>query len=469
MLRFAHSQGSHDLAGCNTCLNMEARPAVPRRWRRAAALLVVVVWATGVWLYEVTGPRELVIVLLVCYLIIWAVAALVTRVSPRELGARFLLSTLGLLLVWTFFEAAAVVGLVDYRPLLGAPISEWWYATHYNVLDRELVYIHQPYLRLAGTQPGDIAATLCLRTPHYRYDVRYDGHGFRNPRDLTAADIAVIGDSFVEAPTVADDEVVTSVLAGLLGATVANLGMSAYGPQQELVILRRYALPLLPRLIVWAFYEGNDLKDVGRYEEHIAAPTTTSSMRFRFEASFARNVAHSLYRLLKGCQAPPGAAPRSGMFRDDHGRDVRMYFGAKNDPLSSADLQHLSVTHSVLREAHDLSHRHGSRLLVAFVPTSFRVYKDLVRCPTDSDCDHASVNDLPLRLQSIVGEIASDLGYVDLTPPFVEEARRGRLLYRPDDTHWTIDGHRVAAEVIAKALTRNANAREADVRGPAAR
>src|SRR5215475_12746049 len=103
---------------------MEPTPAAPRRWRRAAATLLVVVWATGMWLYEVTGPRELVLALLVCYLIIWAVAALLTRVPPRELSARFLLSTLGLLLVWTFFEAAAVVGLVEYRPVLGAPISE---------------------------------------------------------------------------------------------------------------------------------------------------------------------------------------------------------------------------------------------------------------------------------------------------------------------------------------------------------
>jgi uncharacterized membrane protein YqaE (UPF0057 family) len=41
---------------------MEARPGPPRRWSRAVTILIPVVW---VWLYEVTGPREVVIVLLV--------------------------------------------------------------------------------------------------------------------------------------------------------------------------------------------------------------------------------------------------------------------------------------------------------------------------------------------------------------------------------------------------------------------
>jgi hypothetical protein len=442
---------------------MGAKTGAAHFWSRAVAVLVVGVWAAAVWQYGVRGPRQLAVVLLISYLVLWGVGALLTRVPLAELGARFLLSTLGLLLVWIPLEVAAVAGFVDYRPLLGAPISEWWYVAHYNRRDNELLYIHRPYLQLAGTQPGDVAAALCLRTRHYRYDVHYDGHGFRNPRDLTAADIVVIGDSFIEAPTIAEDKVVTSVLARLLGATVANLGMSAYGPQQELAVLRRYALPLHPRLIVWAFYEGNDLKDVGRYEKYTAG-APPSGMRLRLDASFTRNVFHASYRLLKGCQPQPDVTPPTGILRDAEGRSQRMYFAVKNDTLSPADLRHLSTVRSILRAAHGLSSDHGSRLLVAFVPTSFRVYKDLVICLPDSDCAHWSVNDLPQRLQSMVSDIAPDLGYVDLTPAFVEEARRGRVLYRLDDSHWTEDGHRVAAEAIAKAMPRDVNVGTAEWR-----
>jgi hypothetical protein len=46
-----------------------------------------------------------------------------------------------------------------------------------------------------------------------------------------------------------------------------------------------------------------------------------------------------------------------------------------------------------------LSHRHRSRLVVAFAPTSFCVYRDLVTCPPDFDGAHASVNDWPIRIR----------------------------------------------------------------------
>ena len=71
-----------------------------------------------------------------------------------------------------------------------------------------------------------------------------------------------------------------------------------------------------------------------------------------------------------------------------------------------------------------LSHRHRRRLVVAFAPPTFWVYKDLVTCRPDFDGAHALVNDWPMRIQNIVGDIASDLGYVDLTPAFVKEIRR---------------------------------------------
>jgi hypothetical protein len=58
-----------------------------------------------------------------------------------------------------------------------------------------------------------------------------------------------------------------ATVARLLDCTVANLGQSAYGPQQELAVLKRFGASLGPRLCIWTFYEGNDLDDVERYEQ----------------------------------------------------------------------------------------------------------------------------------------------------------------------------------------------------------
>jgi hypothetical protein len=47
--------------------------------------------------------------------------------------------------------------------------------------------------------------------------------------------------------------------------SVANLGQSGYGPQQELAVLKRYGCPPYDRNTSWVFYEGNDLLDVQEY------------------------------------------------------------------------------------------------------------------------------------------------------------------------------------------------------------
>ena len=48
------------------------------------------------------------------------------------------------------------------------------------------------------------------------------------------------------------------------------LGHSGYGPQQELVVLKRYGLRLHPRTVIWTLFEGNDFSDAERYEEKVA-------------------------------------------------------------------------------------------------------------------------------------------------------------------------------------------------------
>src|SRR6202007_1843538 len=116
-----------------------------------------------------------------------------------------------------------------------------------------------------------------------------------NELDLKHADIIVIGDSIVEGLTVSNSQLMTSVLAHLRRQVVANLGQSAYGPQQELVVLKRYGLPLQPRTVVWMFFEGNDLSDViGYWDAMRHPPGFWSSFVGR---SFTRNVVKAIKHL----------------------------------------------------------------------------------------------------------------------------------------------------------------------------
>jgi hypothetical protein len=90
-------------------------------------------------------------------------------------------------------------------------------------------------------------------------------------------------------------------------------------------------------------------------------------------------------------------------------------------------------------------------LIVAFIPTKWRVYRDLCTFEPGAICTRWAVNDLPRVLDEVIREIG-DVEFLDLTRPFVDEAKRGALLYLPDDTHWSAEGHRVAALAVARAL-----------------
>src|SRR5262249_5095540 len=155
-------------------------------------------------------------------------------------------------------ELTCLLPRCDYRLVFSTPADPLHNPR--NVMDRTLLHLHKPHEHRIGVMTGGDLGRAWRIAPaqRYPYDVRFDQHGFRNDTDLASADIAVIGDSFVEAGMVASERLMSTTLSRLLGCTVANLGQVAYGPQQELEVLKRYGVALRPRLIVWAFFEGND-------------------------------------------------------------------------------------------------------------------------------------------------------------------------------------------------------------------
>ena len=99
--------------------------------------------------------------------------------------------------------------------------------------------------------------------------------GFRGPEWTIAKPpdtlrIAVVGDSFTEAPQVAYDQTFCAVAERALGGCnglggkrvqVMDFGTDAYGTAQELVTLHRHAWQYSPDLVVLAFFSGNDLRN----------------------------------------------------------------------------------------------------------------------------------------------------------------------------------------------------------------
>lgn len=102
--------------------------------------------------------------------------------------------------------------------------------------------------------------------------VRINSQGFRGPersevKDKNVFRIAVLGDSYVEAFQVQEEETFCALIEKRLEPNcskqveVLNFGVSGYGTTKELLTLKYRALDYSPDLVILAFLSGNDLFD----------------------------------------------------------------------------------------------------------------------------------------------------------------------------------------------------------------
>jgi hypothetical protein len=376
--------------------------------------------------------------LLAAYLLAWGGVLLLARRRRGEIVKGFVVTSATLVCAVLFLETLVALHLADFRVLFGTPAAQPW-SHPGNLVDPALLHLHRPHDDFVWDG--------------VRY--RYDRNGFRNAVDVSGADVVVIGDSFVEGWGVTADELVTSRLAADLGrARVVNLGQSWYGPQQELEVLRRFALPLHPRTCVWAFFEGNDLQDVQRYAAASKVwPELSRRNHSFFLRSFTKNALHRLRRVLEerlGEDATGTLGYPSGVFRERGGANVRIFFEYKAHRLTAVEEGALGEVRRVMGEAGRLCRARGADLLVVFVPTKDRVYKRLCRFEAGAEPLRWASNDLPRRIGGLAGKDGAS--FLDLTPGFAEKAARGDVLYFPRDSHWSPAGHAAAAAAIAGAI-----------------
>jgi hypothetical protein len=432
--------------------------ASPTPLRRCFAIATAGLWLGGLlllWAMIRPAPQPLAATLLGSYVLGWG-AALVLAPRPRwQVIARCTVTTFAVALTLGGLELVSALGLVDFRTVLatGGPDP---CKNADNALDPELIHIHKPYLKRVGATRGDIALAFHLAgTRLYPYDVACDRNGFRNTCDLSTAEVVVLGDSFVEGGLVAADDLMTATLARLLGCTVANLGQSAYGPQQELAVLKRFGASLRPRLYIWTFYGGNDLDDVERYErlrQDRISPAVHSTPR---ERSFGRNALRVLAERLEPYFTPaPADRVPWGTLQNDDGETTQLFFHHRDARLSSGGPAALDKAVSILSAAHAVCATNRVPLLVIFVPEKFRVYRNYCTFRPDNPCNDWVLDDLPGWLGARVAALGPGIGFLDLTPALAAEAARGRLLYFTDDTHWSAEGHQVAGRVVAAHVSR---------------
>jgi hypothetical protein len=346
----------------------------------------------------------------------------------------------------------------------------------------------------------------------HRFPVRTDHEGFRNAPDAPAPDVAALGDSFTDALTLPEPLAWPSRLAARTGLAVRNYGVAGFGPQQELRVLRDFALARRPRVVVLAFFAGNDIPGAAMFEDFERAGGTASfgvsgwpfkRVVARFDRSYAfllgrrmlvrdAQAAERLDRGLRFDAAFSGEDPRApavtratfdrGMFAVPvGGRTLRLalmppYLNLLN--LGREDLERhrgWALTRASIREMDRSCRDAGARLIVMFIPSKDQVYLPvLARTMAPDDLRAALAFSLPrdawgvdvrrllrnrLAQNGLVEGFCRQEGiaFLDLTPALERAVAAGENVYFPDDSHWNARGQDLGAAELARLLGRGSS------------
>ena len=433
-------------------------------WTSLVLVPVVALWLFTAWISRDDRLRAILVThalfalgLLSTYLAAWTVAAIWTRGRRRLVVFRAILTTVVLLVLLVLIDVPAYLGMIDYGSHWERVTGAWRGPARSFVADPELGFRRPPNLRMSGRPRGDIAAAWNIAIDASRdMEFTYNSKGFRSLVEYESADIVMLGDSHVEGWYVSDGETVSDRLAELTGLTVANLGQVGYGPGQELRLLELQGLDLSPETVVWFFYEGNDLYDDLNYASTVefyrgggdAGLRRGRGLPFR-KTSFTVNAVTSLRRLLH--PLIPNGMPYTGWFRDASGRRHRVYFhGECMYGIGKYEEGLFERNKAALRAGLSLAERDGFDLLVAYIPTKFRVYVDHCEFDEESPCRMWTPWDLPARFAAFCDE--EGLACLDLTPAMRAAAGEGRLLHDPGESHWNKDAHGLVARIVAERL-----------------
>ena len=214
------------------------------------------------------------------HLIALALLATGIALSRRERGATRLAWRLAAVTVSTVgaFVAAeaglralgdsAPGGVVTERHDLGEVTRDprWTDSPRYGRRLRSKVDVinewrHGDIVRMGYVPPAVSDGTL------RRFRFQTDAEGFRNRAVREHFEIAALGDSFTDAMTMEAEASWPSQLEKRLGVSVQNYGTAGFGPQQERLVLQDFVAGHRPRIVVLAYFAGNDLFDAEAFDQ----------------------------------------------------------------------------------------------------------------------------------------------------------------------------------------------------------
>ena len=345
----------------------------------------------------------------------------------------------------------------------------------------------------------------------HRPNPAYPGHdrkGFRNPEVPAKAHIVSLGDSQTYGEGVKPEEAWPRQLESMTRKTVYSMAYGGYGPTHSLVLWDE-AVALSPKIVIEAFYAGNDLFDsfdlvynkgqfptlkssdpqlqatlreaeqfepiskrVSRMFGMETMPVPRSLQRLQrllskyskvysllerawYESGRLTNETRSPEEKWKMAEAFAVAHPaycqvfNNGQFKTVFTSEYRLSALNLGDPRIAEGL-HISLR--ALQRMHELAVVKNIRFLVVLIPTKEAVFRRLWQNPSES---YRSLAENEERVWRITKDFLKSNGveYLDTLSVLQEQLATGIQPYQVShDGHPNAQGHEVIAKLVAARL-----------------
>jgi len=229
-----------------------------------------------------------------------------------------------------------------------------------------------------------------------------------------------------------------------------------------LLVLQKDAIRFNPRVIIFFFFEGNDLYDDHRFENSLLAETTNAMEKRPNPQGFAwtqgwqqGSFTYNFLRRLRRLSHPvlPNNTPYVGYLAVPN-QDTRTVFFADyaavhwNDWVASR----WGKAQDTLAQVTRFSHKKGINVLFVFIPIKFRVYQPFVTFDQNSPCRTWRVWPIAEMFSEFCQ--SADVPCLNLTGLFQEAVRAGGMPYSPVDSHWSPEGHALVGDFLSSELAK---------------
>jgi len=335
--------------------------------------------------------------------------------------------------------------------------------------------------------------------------IKLDSNGFQNAAVPEKVDMLIVGDSFAVESWLTEGKQkqwMSAVREGL-GCSAYNIAVPGYGTSQEYMTLAKYGFDKHPRIVLWAFYEGNDIHDVAAFQEFKMLQSEKGltwldyvtykkpelpPRRFPYNRPLVRLLLHF---------AQSGCSPDEPYAKDTVGfNPASLTAGGKTKPHA---LQHLDfyqmllsrerlarwnewqITMEIIKQAIGECNSRGIKFVLVFFPDKGHVYFPLI----DKQVDHElfcnflypwleeeykkAPEEMFRQMRSNKSNISHQMRdvcednsaiFIDVTEALTEAAMRGEFPYWCYDTHLNPKGHQIVAQIILDRLRKDGLAPE---------